>query len=129
MRRWQLRLGTDKKGRADLDAARSERESRSDSPAIGNAARCNDGNSHSVRHLGHERERPWLRHHIVCEKHAAMAAGFSPLGNDCVDAARFQPTRFRDGRRGTEDQAPSGLEAIDKGFVGETDMKADNLWL
>ena len=55
-----------------------------------------------------------------------MSAGLEPLGDDRIGAVFLQPARFRDRRRGAEDDAAGSLQAMDKAVFRQPEMEADD---
>ena len=129
MQRGNRRLGAKQIRRSHLHGRRAQRHRRGNSPAIANSARRDDRNFHRIDDLRDERERTALRRQVGRQEHAAVAASLDALGNDGVDSMVLEPARLRDRRRGAEDHAARGFEAINQGFLRQAEMKADDFRL
>src|SRR5687767_9988484 len=119
------RFRAEKIGRADLYAGSAQRHCRGYSIGVGDAARSDDGDIHGSYDLRHKRQRPGLRGKVEFEEAAAVSAGFQALGNDRIDALRFQPACLFDGGGRGDDLGADGPHACEQLWGRQAEMKAD----
>jgi hypothetical protein len=57
-----------------------------------------------------------------------MAARFEALGDHCVHAMLFQPTRFGDGGGAAQDEGTGFLNFVEQILRRQAEMETDDLW-
>jgi hypothetical protein len=102
----RCRFRTQQVGGPDLNRRGAERERGRHAGGVGDPAGGNHRNAHGMDDLRNERKRADLTRQILRQKHPAVSARLETLRNDRVDAPRFKPPRFVDGRGRGEDHGP-----------------------
>ena len=118
------RFGAQQVGRPDLHAGCAERHRRRDAVGVSDAAGSDHGNRHRPHDLWHQRERVELAAQVFRQEVAAMPASLEALRDDRVDAVRFQPARFVDGRRRRQDPCAPASHAGQQIVRGQPEVKA-----
>ena len=89
-------------GCSNLDAGGAKGHRRRDAFRVRDAAGGDHRERDRLHDLRDQRERSDLGAQVVRQEHAAVPAGLEPLGDDRIDAVRFEPPRFVDGGRRRE---------------------------
>ena len=127
MRRQNLGLWAEQKGRADLYARRAQHQCRHESAGIANATRSDHRNPHGIDDLRQQGEKTNLRCNVLGEEHPAMTASFNSLRDHRITATLLQVPSLPDCCRGRDYLCAGRFNAFDQADIREAVMEADHL--
>eukprot|EP01136_Pigoraptor_vietnamica_P017918 Opistho-1_new@63737 len=116
-----------KERRTHLRRTRAQHQRRRNTPAVHNAAGCNDGHTDGrddLRDECHETDHPVARRRA--HEVAAMSACFDTLRDDCIHARGLECFRFAHGRRRADDERSVGPQRRDNRRVQRPKGEAED---
>jgi hypothetical protein len=133
MQRRCRRFRTEQVGGPDLRSTGAERKRSGNAAAVGDPAGGNDRDADRIDDLRHQRHRTRLRRErgieVGREEHPAMPSGLIALGDDHIDATRFQPARLRHRGRRRHDAATRRLDPGQQCRRGQAEMETHHIRL